>query len=248
LTGHLLVQHAVADSATDGSRSDLTKPRPPFSCSPSDRPRATTTSGHSSSASWRASRRPTRWPTCAAGTTRWGGRRWCGSPANWPRRSRRGCASPTPGALVRAGTRHAHPTTDDGIAALAPTGARSILAIPLAPQHGPRAASKLSDHGVGMGDCVSTTLAPGYWWISTGRSLPWLTLTKARRCRRPPGRCQRWCRRPRRNHQHRRVTMPGPPSPRPARPAPTPTSPVVPTVRCTSQQRGRCDPQTVIGW
>src|SRR5664280_1448482 len=42
------------------------------------------------------------------------------------------------------------------------------------------AASKLSDHGVGMGDSVSTTLAPGYWWISTGRSLPWLTLTKAR--------------------------------------------------------------------
>jgi len=65
--------------------------------------------------------------------------------------------------------------------------------------------------------------------------------------RRPPGRCQRWCRRPRRNHQHRRVTMPGPPSPRPARPDPTPTSPWSPRSGGTSQQRGRGDPQTVIG-
>ena len=31
-----------------------------------------------------------------------------------------------PGALVRVGTGHAHPTTNDGIAALAPTKARSI--------------------------------------------------------------------------------------------------------------------------
>jgi len=44
---------------------------------------------------------------------------------------------------VRVGTRHAHPTTDDGIAALAPTGARSILAIPLAPQHGPQGCAKV---------------------------------------------------------------------------------------------------------
>jgi len=36
------------------------------------------------------------------------------------------------------------------------------------------------------------------------------------------------------------VTAAGPTSP-------DTDKPVVPTVRCTSQQRGRCDPQTVIG-